>query len=74
MKFKIIPAPDRLKEEVECFRIAEYIGEEGLAINVSLNGMPGIVFQHNNGGILLKASSPLQGAISPYPPCMSMDK
>jgi hypothetical protein len=49
IKFKIIPAPEKLKEEVECFRIAEYTGEEGLAIKVSLNGSPGIVFQHHQG-------------------------
>ena len=46
IKFKIIPAPDNLKEDVECFRITEYSGEEKVAINVSLNGVPGIVFQH----------------------------
>lgn len=49
LKFKIIPAPEKLKEEVECFRIIEYSGEEGLAIKVFPNGVPGIVFQHING-------------------------
>jgi AraC-like DNA-binding protein len=49
MKFTILPAPEILKNDVECFRIVEYTGEEGLAIKVSPNGVPGIVFQQNNG-------------------------
>jgi AraC-like DNA-binding protein len=49
IKFTILPAPEILKNDVECFRIAEYTGEEGLAIKVSPNGVPGIVFQQNNG-------------------------
>jgi len=49
IKFNIIRAPEILKKHVECFRIIEYSGEEGLAIKVSPNGVPGIVFQHNSG-------------------------
>ncbi len=49
IKFTILPAPELLKNDVECFRIAEYTGEEGLAIKVSPNGVPGIVFQQSNG-------------------------
>ena len=49
MKFQVIPIPKNLKEHIACIRIAEYSGEEGLAINVCLNGLPGIVFQHNEG-------------------------
>lgn len=49
IKFNILPSPEILKNEVACIRIAEYIGEEGLAIKVSLNGLPGIVFQHHQG-------------------------
>src|ERR1700693_5953267 len=49
IRFTILPAPEILKYDVECFRIAEYTGEEGLAIKVSPNGVPGIVFQQNNG-------------------------
>ncbi len=47
--FNMLPAPEILKNDVECFRIAEYTGEEGVAIKVSPNGVPGIVFQQNNG-------------------------
>ena len=47
--FNMLPAPEILKNDVECFRIAGYTGEEGLAIKVSPNGVPGIVFQQNNG-------------------------
>jgi AraC-like DNA-binding protein len=49
IKFTILPVPEILKNDVECFRRAEYTGEEGLAIKVSPNGVPGIVFQQNNG-------------------------
>jgi AraC-like DNA-binding protein len=49
IKFTILPAPEILKNDVECFRIAEYTGEEGLAIKVSPGGVSGIVFQQNNG-------------------------
>ncbi len=49
LHFTLLPAPDFLKKEVECFRIAHYCGEEGFALTVSPNGKPGIVFQHNNG-------------------------
>jgi AraC-like DNA-binding protein len=49
IKFNMLPAPEILKNDVECFRIVEYTGEEGLAIKVSPNGVPGIVFQQNNG-------------------------
>jgi AraC-like DNA-binding protein len=49
IQFTLLPAPDLLKKDVECFRITHYSGEEGFALTVSPNGMPGIVFQHNNG-------------------------
>src|SRR5258708_37668347 len=49
IQFTILPAPDILKKDVECFRIAHYSGEEGFALTVSPSGMPGIVFQQNNG-------------------------
>jgi len=49
MKFRLIPIPAPLTEDVACIRLAEYSGEEELAIKVCLNGMPGIVFQHHEG-------------------------
>src|SRR4051812_42737322 len=45
----ILPAPAILKDYVECLRIAEHSSEEAVAIKVSPNGLPGIVFHHNNG-------------------------
>jgi AraC-like DNA-binding protein len=59
MKFKIVPPPEHLKEHVECIRIGEYTGEWGLAINVHLSGLPGIVFQHRDGG------SPIENIMTP---------
>jgi hypothetical protein len=49
IQFTLLPAPDLLKKDVECFRIAHYCCEEEFALTVSPNGKPGIVFQHNNG-------------------------
>lgn len=49
MKFKLLPAPQSLQADVECIRIAEHNEADPLALNVCLNGLPGIVFQHHNG-------------------------
>lgn len=49
MHFKVIPIPESLKSHVECIRVGEYNGAGNLAINVCLNGLPGIVFQHHEG-------------------------
>jgi AraC-like DNA-binding protein len=59
MKFTIVQPPENLQGVVECFRIAEYNGEAGLAINITLNGLPGIVFQQNEG------RSPVENIITP---------
>lgn len=52
--FTIIPPTEALRRDVEYFRIAEYIGKEGLSIKVCPNGFPGIVFQHSNGQPVIK--------------------
>ncbi len=49
MKLHILPAPEILKNDVECLMVVEHSGEEGVAIQVSPNGVPGIVFHQNNG-------------------------
>jgi AraC-like DNA-binding protein len=49
IQLTILPVPDILKNDVECFRRVEYTGEEGVAIKVSPNGVPGMVFHQNNG-------------------------
>lgn len=49
MKYDILPIPESLQPYVECIATAEYDGEESFAVNVCLNGLPGIIFQHNNG-------------------------
>jgi len=59
IRFSILPSPEILKQDVECIRIAEYSGEGGLAISVTLSGLPGIVFQHNNG------RSPVESIVTP---------
>ncbi len=55
VNFDILPAPEILKNNVECFRIAEHVSEEDLAINVAPAAIPGIVFQHSGGQSSLEA-------------------
>jgi AraC-like DNA-binding protein len=64
MKVTIIPAPEILKENVECFRITEHSGDESLSINVCINGLPGIVFQHVEGHSPLESIATRQGSRS----------
>ena len=59
MQLKLIPIPVNLKEHVECIRTVEHCSETGLAINVCLNGLPGIVFQHHEG------HSPIENITTP---------
>jgi AraC-like DNA-binding protein len=59
IQFTLLTAPDILKRDVECFRIAHYSGEEGFALTVTPNGKPGIVFQHHNG------RSPVENIVTP---------
>lgn len=49
VKFTLLPPPEVLKNDVECIRVAESSGEEGLAIHVAPTGVPGIVFHQRNG-------------------------
>ncbi|MEO8395012.1 MAG: AraC family transcriptional regulator [Chloroflexota bacterium] len=49
MDFHVFPIPEPLREYVECIRTSEYDGKDRFAINVCLNGLPGLVFQHHNG-------------------------
>jgi AraC-like DNA-binding protein len=68
LQFTILQAPDILKNDVECFRIAEATDAEELAIKVSPNGMPGMVFQQNNGRSALEQIITHSGrTVSPSP-------
>lgn len=49
MNFNIIPIPAHLRPHVETIRMLDYDSKQPLAINVLLNGLPGIVFQHHDG-------------------------
>ena len=50
VKFRIVPPPPVLRNDVESFRISEYAGTEGLTINVAPNALPGLVFQMDATG------------------------
>ena len=49
MKYKFVAIPEILQEHVEAIITTKHDGETNLAVNVCLNALPGIVFQHNNG-------------------------
>jgi AraC-like DNA-binding protein len=66
MKFDVIPAPKALKRDVECFRVSQYSGTEGVAIKVPPRALPGIVFQHDNGRSTLEnITTPSHVALTP---------
>jgi len=48
-KFKVLKPPEILNGDVECLLLNEFAGKEGVSINVFSNGIPGIVFHHNEG-------------------------
>jgi AraC-like DNA-binding protein len=67
-QFVILPPPVILKNDVECVRIAEYSGEETVAIKVSPTGLPGIVFHQCNGHAALEQIVTRSGRRSSPPP------
>lgn len=50
VKFRILPPPPILENDVEAFRISEHTGVEALRVNVAPNALPGIVFQMDATG------------------------
>ena len=48
--FTVFPPPESLIRDVECIRVAAYTGDQGLAVKVCPNGLPGIVFQLGQDG------------------------
>ncbi len=68
MNFNVIPTLDALKPYVECIRTTEYDGEKCLTINVCLNGLPGIVFQHHNGRSPIEAWTTASLSLPSFPP------
>jgi AraC-like DNA-binding protein len=49
MIFNVLPIPAHLTDHIACIRTARHNGAERLTLNVCLNGLPGIVFQHHDG-------------------------
>lgn len=69
IKFRILPPPDILKNEVECLSIVEYTGESEFAINVVSNSVPGIVFQHQHGQSVIENITTCSGHTA-FPPTL----
>ena len=67
MQFTVIPTPEILKDHVECIRISQFEGNEPVAINVCLNGLPGIAFQHHNGYSPIEKISTRFGSVHDTP-------
>ena len=49
MKYKFVAIPKILQEHVEAIVIGTHDGETVLDVNVCLNALPGIVFEHSSG-------------------------
>ena len=49
IQFTFLPAPELLKNDVECLRIAHQSSGEAVSIKVAPSAVPGIVFCHNSG-------------------------
>jgi len=45
INFNVVPPPPALTRDVECLRIATYLGDRPLEVKVCPSGYPGIVFQ-----------------------------
>lgn len=52
--FTLLPPPNILRNDVECFRVATYTEAAELAVRVCPNGFPGIVFQQHAGRSVIK--------------------
>lgn len=67
MNFRVIPIPESLQDTVACIRISEHSGDAEVNINVCLNGLPGIVFQHQNGYSPVESISTRSGVATNIP-------
>jgi AraC-like DNA-binding protein len=65
IRFKLLQAPEILARDVDCIRVIEHTLEQGVAIKVSPNAAPGIVFQHRNGRPAIENITTPAGVISP---------
>jgi len=72
IQFTILPPPEILRNDIECVRIAEYSGEEGVAIKVSPNGVPGMVFHQSHGHAALEQIITPSGHRFCPPPLISL--
>lgn len=63
-----LPAPDILKNEIECLRIFAASSDEAVAINVAPSGLAGMVFHQNNGQSAIEHISTSSGRVSCLPP------
>ena len=65
IQFEIFPAPEKLKNDIECFRIMNYTHPGEIAIRVCPSGFPGIAFQHHNGkSVITSIRTPSEDTIN----------
>lgn len=53
IQFEILPAPDQLKNDLECFRVITSVNEGKIAVRVCPSGFPGLAFQHHAGSSVI---------------------
>jgi AraC-like DNA-binding protein len=63
----VLPVPEILKRDVECFSVIEYSGKAGIDIEVSPSSVPGIVFQQIQGQSAIEKIVTRSGVVSGVP-------
>jgi TATA-box binding protein (TBP) (component of TFIID and TFIIIB) len=72
--FTVLPPPEILKNDVECFRVATHTEAEELAVRVCPNGFPGIVFQQHEGKSVIKNIITQSGRVVVIPILLFTDR
>ena len=66
--FSVLAPPEILKSDVECFLLNRFTSDEGVAIKVFSNGIPGVVFHHNAGHPAIESILTQSGRKTSPPP------
>ncbi len=69
MQIKLLPIPVPLRRVIASFRLVKHNSPEDIALSVCLNGLPGIVFQHQNGKSPVQKITTAVGSVAEPPTC-----
>lgn len=67
LRSRILLPPTSLQNDVQCFSVVEYTGDEALSIRVFPKAVPGIVFQQANGRSALETIATASSEVSVSP-------